>query len=282
MKLKRTLLGMMAAMAASAALAYALGPQQIPRDRRLADQTSADLGQFEQKVAALEREAAQKPADARAQHVVGTFYFEKTRDASLTADLKREYLARGLKAEDRALEADPDYIEALVYKNIMLRTQAAAETDPATREALIRDADSLRNRALQLQSARFFQPIPEGTVVTPGPPPPPPPPPPGGTTDKIDWVYATTAYSAANGVRPTQTKDTRPIYAPMVMASGIKGEVVLEATVDSRGKVAQVRVVKTQPMLTQAAVDAVRQWEFDPATVDRGTVLTVSATFMPR
>ena len=45
----------------------------------------------------------------------------------------------------------------------------------------------------------------------------------------------------------------------MVMASGIKGEVVLEATVDSRGKVGQVRVVKTQPMLTQAAVDAVRQ-----------------------
>ena len=47
----------------------------------------------------------------------------------------------------------------------------------------------------------------------------------------------------------------------MVMASGIQGEVVVEATVDTRGKVAMLRVVRTLPMLTQATIDAVRQWE---------------------
>ena len=68
----------------------------------------------------------------------------------------------------------------------------------------------------------------------------------------------------------------------MVIASGYKGEVVLEATIDAAGKVAQVRVIKSQPMLTQAAIDAVRQWEFDPATVDAGgSLITVTARFTP-
>jgi outer membrane biosynthesis protein TonB len=34
-------------------------------------------------------------------------------------------------------------------------------------------------------------------------------------------------------------------------------------------------------MLTQAAIDAVRQWQFDPKTVDAGTLVSVTATFVP-
>ena len=67
----------------------------------------------------------------------------------------------------------------------------------------------------------------------------------------------------------------------MVIASGIKGDVVLEVAVESTGKVGQVRVVKTQPMLTQATIDAVRQWQFDPKTVEAGTLVSVTATFLP-
>ena len=84
------------------------------------------------------------------------------------------------------------------------------------------------------------------------------------------------------GKAPVKTKDMRPVYAPMVIASGYKGEVVLEAKIDAAGKVAQLRVIKSQPMLTQAAIDAVRQWEFDPATVEAaGSLITVKATFTP-
>ena len=286
MRLTSTLAGIAAGLAATAAFGYAdtgSARQDMPRDRRPADQRAADLRQFEEKIAALERDAALKPGDAAAQHLVGTFYYEKTRDGSLTAEQKRDYLARGLKAEDRALDVNPNYVEALVYKNIMLRTQALAETDPANKEALIREADALRNRAMELQKTRAPEAVPDGTVLTPGPPPPPPPPPPGGTAGgPVEWVYATTDYTTASGARPKQTRDVRPIYAPMAMASGIKGDVVLEATVDPRGKVSQLRVVKSQPMLTQTVYDAVRQWEFDPATVgSSGSVITVTATFTP-
>ena len=255
--------------------------QQMPRDRTATDQRSSDRASFDRKIAELERTAAERPADAAAQHVIATFYYEKTRDQSISADERRDYIARGLEAEDRALQINPDYVEALVYKNILLRTKALTEPDPAVKEALIREADALRNRALELRKAGAVAPIAEGTVVTPGPPPPPPPPPPGGTDGPIEWVYADTDFTAA-GRTPVRTKDVRPIYAPMVIASGVKGQVVLEATVDPRGKVAQLRVVKTQPMLTQATIDAVRQWEFDPKTVAAGgALITVTANFTP-
>ena len=62
-----------------------------------------------------------------------------------------------------------------MYKNLLLRTQATLETDAGLQAALLHEADTLRNRALELQRARpASYTIPEGTVVTPGPPPPRP------------------------------------------------------------------------------------------------------------
>ena len=256
--------------------------EQMPRDRTMSDQRATERAAFDRKAADMEQAAAQQPGNAQAQHLVGSFYYEKSRDVALSAEERRGYLDRGIAAEDRALAADPEYVEALVYKNILLRTKATMDTDPAVQAALIREADALRNRALELAQAQRGKAIPEGTVVnTNVPPPPPPPPPPGGASEPIKWVYAETQVAAAAGA-PVKTKDVRPIFAPMVIASGYKGEVVVEANVDSRGKVSQVRVIRSQPMLTQATIDAVRQWEFDPATVPAGgTLITVTANFTP-
>ena len=264
-----------------AAVAVHSAAQQMPRDRTATQQRAGELAEFERKVAELERTAAQRPGDAAAQHLIGTFFMEKARDQSLSADEKRAYITRGLAAEEKALQINPDYVDALVYKNILLRTQATTESDPAVQAALLRDADTLRNRALELAQADRGKAVPEGTLVNTNVPPPPPPPPPGGVSEPIKWVYAETTVTSAADV-PVKTKDVRPVFAPMVIASGHKGDVVLDATVDARGKVTQVRVVKSQPMLTQAAIDAVRQWEFDPKTVAAGgSLITVTATFTP-
>ena len=242
-------------------------------------------GRFELAVQSFERVATLRPADPEAHHVVGTYYFEKTRDQTLTPETKQAYIERGLAAEDEALAINPEYMEALVYKNLLLRVQAVSEPDPVRKQALVSQADALRNKALQLQlqKNRSTGAVPAGVVINIGsaPPPPPPPPPPGGVAEDIHWVYADTGYTAA-GSRPVKIKDVRPIYAPMVIASGIKGDVVLEATVDPRGKVATVRVVQTLPMLTQATIDAVRQWEFDPASIgSEPAVITITASFTP-
>ena len=275
-------LGVVALLSLAAVARERSAPQQMPRDRTMSDQRATERAAFDRKAAELEQAAAKQPGDAQAQHLVGSFYYEKSRDVALSADERRMYIDRGLAAEDRALAADPEYVEALVYKNILLRTKATMESDPAVKAALVHDADALRSRALEMAQAQRAKAIPEGTVVnTNVPPPPPPPPPPGGVSEPIKWVYAETQVTAAANA-PVKTRDVRPIYAPMVIASGLKGEVVVEANVDAGGKVAQVRVIKSQPMLTQATIDAVRQWQFDPATVTPGgSLITVTANFTP-
>jgi hypothetical protein len=45
----------------------------------------------------------------------------------------------------------PDYVEALVYKNLLLRLQANLEPDPLKRDQLIREADDMRDYAQQLR-----------------------------------------------------------------------------------------------------------------------------------
>ena len=53
-----------------------------------------------------------------------------------------------------ALKLNPDYIDALTYKNILLRMQANLETDLKKRQILIDEADQLRNKATELNKKK--------------------------------------------------------------------------------------------------------------------------------
>ena len=45
-------------------------------------------------------------------------------------------------------------MEALVYKNLLLRLQANLEKDPAKQQRLIKDADQLRDKAQELRKQK--------------------------------------------------------------------------------------------------------------------------------
>jgi len=63
---------------------------------------------------------------------------------------------------------------------------------------------------------------------------------------------------------PRKIRDVRPVYPADLSASGIGGTVVLRATVGTDGLVRDINVVKSvHPGLDSAAVEAVRQWQFD-------------------
>jgi TonB family protein len=81
---------------------------------------------------------------------------------------------------------------------------------------------------------------------------------------------------------PRKTKDVRPTLPPQALTAGTKGAVVLDATIDSNGRVSNARVVRSIPLLDAAAVAAVRQWEFTPTVIDGRAVpviMTVTANF---
>ena len=111
--------------------------------------------EFEKTIDALRERAALEPDNPEASYTIATYYWEKAfRDFRLTEEEETEYVMLGLTEVDKALELNTEYIEALTYKNILMRMQANLTEDLDVREQLIAEADVLRDRAEQLQARR--------------------------------------------------------------------------------------------------------------------------------
>ena len=81
---------------------------------------------------------------------------------------------------------------------------------------------------------------------------------------------------------PIRIKDVPPVYPAIAQSARVSGDVVIEATIDEEGKVADARVVKSVPLLDQAALDAVKQWEYRPSLlngVPTPVVMTITVKF---
>jgi protein TonB len=63
-------------------------------------------------------------------------------------------------------------------------------------------------------------------------------------------------------------KRVDPVYPMLARNSGISGGVVLNAHIDEAGKVQDVRAISGNPGLVDAAVEAVRQWQYQPSFVN--------------
>jgi tetratricopeptide (TPR) repeat protein len=112
-------------------------------------------GDFPKTISALQKAAELEPKNPTGWQLVATYYWEKAyKDHRLSAAEQKDYIAKGIEATDKALALNPDYSEALTYKNLLLRMQGNAETDMAKRAALYKEADDLRNRAIELNKKR--------------------------------------------------------------------------------------------------------------------------------
>lgn len=60
-------------------------------------------------------------------------------------------------------------------------------------------------------------------------------------------------------------KQRKPVYPALARQMNLRGTVTLEITIAPSGKVTQTRVVGGSPVLIQAAVDAVKDWSYEPA-----------------
>ena len=63
-------------------------------------------------------------------------------------------------------------------------------------------------------------------------------------------------------------KQVDPVYPEAARKARVEGAVILEATTDTYGRVANVKVLRSIPLLDQAAIDAVKQWVYEPVVVD--------------
>jgi TonB family protein len=239
-------------------------------------------GKFEKTMDALEAAENLDPADPAAPQIVATYYWEKAfKDKSLLPPQQLQYIQSGIAATDRALALNPDYVEALTYKNLLLRMRASLETDPFQKQQLIAEADALRSRAIELNKARTAI-RGDNSAVTLGAPPPPPPPPPPSDAPAASAAGPAPVRVGGSIKTPTKIKDVRPVYPLDAQAARIQGVVILEAKIEADGRVGDARVMRSIPGLDEAALDAVRQWEFTPTEVDGipvPVIMTVTVNF---
>ena len=76
-----------------------------------------------------------------------------------------------------------------------------------------------------------------------------------------------------------------PAYPPIAVSAKVTGVVILEATVDEKGAVTNVAVLRSLSVLDQAAIDAVKQWRYEPLLMNGAPfpfILTVTLNFSLR
>ena len=113
-----------------------------------------------------------------------------------------------------------------------------------------------------------------GGVIGGLPDVPPPPPPPAAPRAPIRTGGALQP--------PALITRVPPVYPPIAVSAKIEGVVILEAPVGRDGRVEEVRVLRSVPLLDNAARDAVLQWEYAPLLLNgkpERFILTVTLSF---
>ena len=97
-----------------------------------------------------------------------------------------------------------------------------------------------------------------GLVAAPSPPPPPPSAPAPKEPVRI----------GGNIQAPTLVRRVEPTYPDITLLAKVTGLVILEASVGADGTVESVRVLRSVKFLDQAAIDAVKQWRYQPLVLN--------------
>jgi tetratricopeptide (TPR) repeat protein len=111
--------------------------------------------EFDKTIDAYNQRAALEPNNPEAFYTIGAFYWDKAfRDFRVKEAEKKDFVMKGLAMMDKAIALKADYMEALTMKNILLRMQANTEKDVAKQQSLIKEADKLRDLAIELKKKK--------------------------------------------------------------------------------------------------------------------------------
>lgn len=107
---------------------------------------------------------------------------------------------------------------------------------------------------------------------------PTPPPPPSPVAVPLQRVPVGGAIEAAKIILQTQ-----PVYPILAIQGRVQGNVVLRAVITKDGRVGELELVSGPPLLMKAALDAVKQWRYQPTLLDGQPVeveTTITVSFV--
>jgi TonB family protein len=83
----------------------------------------------------------------------------------------------------------------------------------------------------------------------------------------------------AGFTEPVKTTHVNPVYPKSAKEEGVQGIVLLRAAVDTEGVASDIRVLHSpDPRLSEAALEAARQWRWEPARTNDGKPVAVYFT----
>ncbi len=112
-------------------------------------------GEFDKTIDALQQGADKDPKNPVAHFTIATYYWDDAqKNFRLTPQQKADHIQKGLAAINRALELNPGYIDALVYKGLLLRLEANMEKDPKKQADEMKEAVALHDKAEELRKQK--------------------------------------------------------------------------------------------------------------------------------
>lgn len=63
-------------------------------------------------------------------------------------------------------------------------------------------------------------------------------------------------------------KKVAPVYPPLARQARIQGTVIIGVVINQSGNIASVQLISGHAMLAPAAIEAVKQWKYQPCLVD--------------
>ncbi len=81
---------------------------------------------------------------------------------------------------------------------------------------------------------------------------------------------------------PKKLRNVPPEYPTRALQARVQGTVILECLIGTDGRIARVKVLRSVPLLDEAATEAVRQWQYEPTLVNGvpvPVIMTVTVNF---
>ena len=101
-----------------------------------------------------------------------------------------------------------------------------------------------------------------GSVPTAALPPPPPPP------AKVAPVTPKRITIGGNVQQAKLVRQPKPVYPPLAKQARISGVVHLAAVISKDGTIQDLKVISGHPLLIPAALEAVKQWVYQPTLLN--------------
>jgi tetratricopeptide (TPR) repeat protein len=90
--------------------------------------------------------------EAEPYYLVSVYCWDKAyRDPSISSQVRSEFVELGLSSVDKALQMQPEYFDAMIYNNLLLREKAKLQTDEKLKQEYFDKADQWRTKALALR-----------------------------------------------------------------------------------------------------------------------------------